>query len=157
MAKNTFQEQVEEFHRAFGVPVRARPTLAPKKEARLRLRLIQEELRELRDAIKANDLVGIADALGDLTVVVTGSAICYGIDLQPVVDEIHRSNMSKLGEDGRPILREDGKVLKGPNYFKPDLKKVVEEQQGEPCPRCGTRPFCGEIEKCVCGRLDFKP
>lgn len=126
---NTMQAQVREFHEAFGAPVAEQPTLIPKTRGQLRHDLIHEELREYWDAIRDDDLTEIADALGDMLYVVFGAAIEHGIDLEPVVEEIHRSNMSKLGDDGKPIYREDGKILKGSSYSPPDLVSVLEEQR----------------------------
>lgn len=94
----------------------------------LRLKLIMEEARELEDALAAQDLVAIADALGDLAYVTYGAALTFGINLDEVVAEIHRSNMTKLGLDGKPILRDDGKVLKGPNYSPPCLAPIIRRQ-----------------------------
>jgi predicted HAD superfamily Cof-like phosphohydrolase len=91
----------------------------------LRRKLIREEFKELMKALEEEDIVGIADGLADLTVVVYGTALSYGIDLDRVMQEVHRSNMSKLGEDGKPIYREDGKVLKGPYFSPPDILHVL--------------------------------
>ena len=118
--------QVEEFHRVFGLPIIEKPSLAPEERYRLRYSLIFEELCEFADAIRDEDIVAVADALGDLIYVVIGAALEYGIPLDDVVDEIHRSNMSKLDENGKPIYREsDGKVLKGENYSPPNLEEVL--------------------------------
>lgn len=119
---------VREFHEAFGTPVGDRPALISPDRASLRRALIAEELDELAEAQLMGDLVAIADALGDLAYVVYGAAIEYGIDLDAVVAEIHRSNMTKLGDDGKPIYRADGKVLKGPHYEPPSLARVLEVQ-----------------------------
>lgn len=128
--KNTreFQSLVTEFHTAFNAPVADSPQLIPAERAALRAALIQEELDEYKEAIAEADVVGVADALGDLLYVVLGAAIEHGIQLRPVFEEIHASNMSKLGTDGTPILREDGKVLKGPDYFKPNLDAIIAAQ-----------------------------
>jgi len=118
-------ESVKEFHETYGLPVLDTPTLVPDRH-KLRLALIVEEAEELAEAMDENDLVGIADALGDLAYVVIGAALEFGIPLEEVVDEIHLSNMSKLGAGGKPIYREsDGKVLKGPNYSPPNIAKVL--------------------------------
>lgn len=125
----TISELVLQFHRAFSLPRNAAPTLDVAPElAALRLRLLAEESRELADAIGDGDLVAIADALGDITYVLFGTAITYGIDLEAVVREIHRSNMSKLDGRGRPVLRGDGKVLKSERYMPPDINTVLELQ-----------------------------
>lgn len=110
---------VKEFHDHFYIPTRTDPTLdVPEKY--LRYELIREELEELKTALDNNDIVEVADALGDLKYVVEGAALAFGIPLTPVVNVIHRSNMTKLGEDGKPVYRpEDGKVMKGPNYEPP--------------------------------------
>ena len=122
------QALVQEFHETFGHPVALTPGLIPKERAAFRVSLIEEELQELKDAIEAGDLVEIADALGDLEVVVNGTALEYGIRMPEVVREIHASNMSKLGEDGEPIYREDGKILKGANFWHPRIDVVLEGQ-----------------------------
>lgn len=119
------QVLVRNFHRKFKAPVATKPTLIPADRARLRYKLMADELDEYLVAVTGNDLLGIADALGDLLYVVLGSAVEHGIDLSKVLYEIHRSNMSKLGEDGEPIFREDGKILKGPNFVLPDIAKVI--------------------------------
>lgn len=118
-------EKVGDFMSAFGQEVKVHPELADFNTAELRLELIDEELKELAEAIDNDDIVEIADALTDLLYVVYGAGHAYGIDLDECFDEVHRSNMSKLGENGKPIYREDGKVLKGPNYFAPDLEGVM--------------------------------
>jgi predicted HAD superfamily Cof-like phosphohydrolase len=116
---------VHDFHEAFGQPVRTKPQNIPFKETTLRRALITEELQELREAHDAGDIVGIADALADLLYVVYGTAVVHGIDIDQVFYEVHRSNMSKLGLDGKPVMRADGKVLKGPTYSPPDIAGVL--------------------------------
>lgn len=118
-------EKVENFMRAFGQDVKDHPELADFNTAELRLELITEEVQELATAIDNDDIVEIADALTDILYVVYGAGHAYGIDLDDCFDEVHRSNMSKLGPDGKPIYREDGKVLKGPDYSPPDLESVI--------------------------------
>lgn len=118
-------EKVENFMKAFGQEVKDHPELADFNTAELRLELITEEVQELATAIDNDDIVEIADALTDILYVVYGAGHAYGIDLDDCFDEVHRSNMSKLGEDGKPIYREDGKVMKGPNYSAPDLEGVI--------------------------------
>lgn len=125
----SFGAKVWEFHNAFALPFLFSPAFPPSPRIKLRMDLHDEECRELEDAIVNRDVVEVADALGDIVYLAHGMAIEFGIDLDAVLAEIHASNMSKLGEDGKPILREDGKVLKGPNYFKPNLAKVL----GLPC------------------------
>ena len=122
------QNTVENWHRAFGAPVADAPTLIPGDRSRLRHDLIAEELEEYATAVWSDDIVEIADALGDLLWVVYGTAAEHGIDLDPVFEEIARSNFSKLGADGQPIFRSDGKVLKGPHHFKPELTHILREQ-----------------------------
>lgn len=118
-------DMVREFHMAFGHPVNTVPTLLDPTRSDLRIALIEEELNELKDAVEDNDIIGIADALADLDYVVNGAAIEWGVDLPVVTTEVHRSNMTKLGSDGKPIYREDGKIMKGENYTPPDIKKVL--------------------------------
>ena len=124
------QEAVLEFHQRFGLPIGTTPSLnVGITTHRLRHSLIAEELSEFLEACTRDDLVGVADALGDLAYVVYGAAVTYGIDLDTVVAEIHRSNMTKLGGDGKPLRREDGKILKGPSYESPHLKPILEAQK----------------------------
>lgn len=117
------RKEITEFNEAFGCPAPKKPTTVA--NSKLRSKLIIEELTEYNDAVKDNDIVEIADAIGDMLYLVLGAAVEHGIEIEPVFDEIHLSNMSKLDSDGKPIYREDGKVLKGENYFKPDIKKVL--------------------------------
>ena len=124
--KLTNFEKVCEFHKAFDLPVLETPQFPSNERIDLRLRLHDEEYGdELQEALAARDIVATADALTDIAYVVYGMAAEFGIDLDACFDEVHRSNMSKLGADGRPIHREDGKVVKGPNYTPPDLRKVL--------------------------------
>ncbi len=119
---------VREFHICFNLPRKYHKVdLSDQALNRLRLGLIEEECSELQSAIYVTDPdpVEVADALGDLAYVVFGAALAWGIDLEDVVGEIHRSNMTKLGEDGKPIYREDGKVLKGPNFEEPNLRRIL--------------------------------
>lgn len=118
-------ELVEDFMEAMGQEVNAVPTFPEEDIQRLRLDLIEEELDELHYAIDNKDMVEIADALGDLLYVVYGAGHAFGIDLDECFKEIHASNMSKLGPDGKPIKREDGKVLKPDTFFPPDLKSIL--------------------------------
>jgi predicted HAD superfamily Cof-like phosphohydrolase len=120
---------VLEFHSTFGLPVNTTPTLRIDSElGKLRIDLLEEEVGEFADATKRQDLSALADALGDIVYVAYGAAITYGIDLDAVLAEIHRSNMSKLGADGRPVYRSDGKVLKSPLYSPPDIATVLDQQ-----------------------------
>ena len=118
-------EKVGLFMKTFGQDVKTKPSLSSKKINDLRISLIQEELNELKEAINNNDLIETADALTDILYVTYGAGQAFGINLDNCFDEIQNSNMSKLGEDGRPIYNEKGKVLKGPNYFKPNLVKIL--------------------------------
>jgi predicted HAD superfamily Cof-like phosphohydrolase len=119
-------KNVKTFMETFGQRVRTKPELPDKKTMQLRLDLIKEELGELEEAMKANDLKEIADALTDILYVTYGAGYAYGVDLDKCFNEVQRANMSKLGKDGKPIFNEKGKVMKGPNYSPPDLKKFVE-------------------------------
>ena len=118
-------EKVGVFMKTFGQEVKNKPSLSIEKINQLRISLIQEELDELKEAMANNDLLEVADALTDLLYVTYGAGHAFGIDLDKCFNEVQNSNMSKLGEDGKPIYNELGKVMKGPNYFKPDLTKFV--------------------------------
>jgi predicted HAD superfamily Cof-like phosphohydrolase len=123
---------VAAFHQAFRRPMREQPSAEIDPAlARLRVELIREEVSEFVAASEQGDLVGIADALADIVYVVYGTALTYGIDLDAVLREVHRSNMSKLGTDGKPVLREDGKVLKPAGYSPPDIAAVLRLRDGE--------------------------
>ena len=124
MRTNNFNK-VWEFMHHFGQETLWKPTLPDDNLAQLRLDLIQEEVDELQEALDKKDIVEIADALTDILYVVYGAGHAFGLPLNECFDDVHRSNMSKLGENGYPIYREDGKVMKGPNYFRPDLSKFV--------------------------------
>ena len=118
-------EKVGNFMKTFGQEIKKKPSLSSDKINKLRLDLIQEELGELKAAMKNNDLLEVADALTDILYVTYGAGHAFGIDLDKCFEEVQRSNMSKLGKDGKPIYNEHGKVMKGPDYFKPDLKKFT--------------------------------
>jgi len=124
MSKTNF-ELVGEFMQSFGQEVKEKAEFPDNDTIVLRLELIEEELRELREAIGDADLVEVADALTDILYVTYGAGHAFGINLDECFSEVQKSNMSKLDENGQPIYREDGKVLKGPNYFEPDLSKYV--------------------------------
>ncbi|HLH69139.1 MAG TPA: nucleotide pyrophosphohydrolase [Candidatus Dormibacteraeota bacterium] len=128
---NDQQRMVHDFHERFDLVRHTRPTWPGKEVHRLRTLLIEEELAEFRNAGEAEDLVGIADALADLLYVVYGAAVEFGIDLEPVFAEIHRSNMSK-GDANRCPRRPDGKVLKGPGYEPPRVREVLAQQLEQP-------------------------
>jgi len=118
-------KKVQEFMETFGQEVKLNPSLSSEKINKLRLDLIKEELDELKEAINNNDLLEVADALTDILYVTYGAGHAFGIDLDSCFQEVQNSNMSKLGEGGKPIYNDAGKVLKGPNYFKPDLSKFI--------------------------------
>jgi predicted HAD superfamily Cof-like phosphohydrolase len=124
MFKTNFK-RVGDFMKAFGQNVEKKSKLADHETSTLRYSLIAEELDEFGEAVEKNDLVEIADALTDLLYVVYGAGHAYGIDLDKCFKEVHSSNMSKLGLDGKPIYREDGKVLKGSAYREPNLRKFI--------------------------------
>ena len=117
--------KVGTFMKTFGQEVKTKPSFSSDKINKLRIDLIKEELDELQEAMKNNDLLEVADALTDILYVAYGAGHAFGIDLDKCFDEVQNSNMSKLGENGKPIYNESGKVMKGPNYFKPDLSKFV--------------------------------
>ena len=118
-------QKVKTFMRTFGQEVKSKPSFSSEKINDLRYNLIKEELDELKQAMDDKDLLEVADALTDILYVTYGAGIAFGIDLDKCFEEVQNSNMSKLGEDGKPIYNEAGKVMKGPNYFKPDLSKFV--------------------------------
>lgn len=155
MAKKTGFEQVREFHEKFNHPILSQPTVPDAKIVKLRLSLILEEFTELSEACLQADqpaaqalvdtlrqamaqvkgltetdlqvsLVDVADALTDINYVTYGAGHCFGLDLDACMEEVQRSNMSKLGADGKPIYNEHGKIMKGPHYVEPDLEKVLE-------------------------------
>ena len=118
---------VREWHEAFDVPVENAPTI-PKHRAQMRLDILEEEVAELRAAVEADDLVEALDALCDIQYVLDGTFLEFGLHQlkHDAMAEVHSSNMSKLGTDGRPVLRDDGKVLKGPGFRQPDLARLLE-------------------------------
>ena len=118
-------EKVGLFMSTFGQEVKKKSELSSEKINSLRLSLIQEELDELTEAIKENDILEVADALTDILYVTYGAGQAFGINLDKCFDEVQKSNMSKLDLEGKPIFNDDGKVMKGPNYFKPNLNKFV--------------------------------
>ena len=118
-------ESVKIFMETFGQEVKTNPSLSAEKINNLRINLINEELEEFKEAIKNNDLKEAADALADILYVTYGAGHAFGINLDKCFDEVQRSNMSKLDDNGKPIYNNDGKVIKGPNYFKPDLKQFI--------------------------------
>ncbi len=118
-------ESVKKFMKTFGQEVKEKAEFPSDKIVSLRYDLIKEELEEFKDAINKKDIKEVADALTDILYVTYGAGHAFGIDLDQCFDEVQRSNMSKLGNDGKPIYNENGKVMKGPNYFKPNLNKFV--------------------------------
>ena len=127
---------VAEFHRAFGLAMAAEPVRdAPPELLQLRHRLLAEEVCEFEEAARERDLTAMADALADIVYIAYGSAVALGIDLDLVLSEVHRSNMSKLGPDGRVLLRRDGKVLKPETWSPPDVAGSIDRQRPLPWPR----------------------
>ena len=118
-------EKVKQFMLTYGQEVKIKSEFSDDKTNKLRIDLIKEELEELTNDVKEKDLTEVADALTDILYVTYGAGHAFGIDLDKCFDEVQSSNMSKLGEDGKPIYNEAGKVMKGPNYFKPDLSKFL--------------------------------
>ena len=118
-------DSVKKFMKTFGQEVKEKAEFPNDKITSLRLDLIKEELAELQAAINKKDIKEVADALTDILYVTYGAGHAFGINLDKCFEEVQNSNMSKLGDDGKPIFNEKGKVMKGPNYFKPDLNKFV--------------------------------
>ena len=117
--------KVGSFMKTFGQEVKTKPSLSTEKINKLRIDLIKEELEELTEAVNNKDLLEVADALTDILYVTYGAGHAFGIDLDQCFEEVQNSNMSKLDENGKPVYNDSGKVMKGPNYFKPDLSKFV--------------------------------
>ena len=118
-------EKVKQFMQTFGQEVKTKASFSDEKTNQLRLDLISEELEELKNAMTSKDLLEVADALTDILYVTYGAGHAFGINLDKCFDEVQNSNMSKLGSDGKPIYNDTGKVMKGPNYFKPNLSKFL--------------------------------
>ena len=118
-------ENVKKFMKTFGQEIKEKATFPNDKTTLLRYELIQEELSELKEAINNKDIKEVADALTDILYVTYGAGHAFGIDLDKCFQEVQNSNMSKLGSDGKPIYNEKGKVMKGPNYFEPNLEKFI--------------------------------
>ena len=118
-------EKVGVFMKTFGQEVKNKPSFSSDKINQLRISLIKEELDELKEAMDSKDLLEVTDALTDLLYVTYGAGHAFGVNLDKCFDEVQNSNMSKLGEDGKPIYNENGKVMKGPNYFKPNLNQFL--------------------------------
>ena len=122
-------EAVTKFHESYGLGIEHTPKAnLPKNISELRFNLMKEENEEYLQAAQAEDLIEIGDALGDMLYILCGTIIAHGFQdkIESIFDEIQRSNMSKLGADGKPIYRKDGKVMKGPNYFKPNISEILE-------------------------------
>ena len=117
--------KVKTFMNTYGQEVKNNPKFPDSKIVQLRIDLIQEELNELKEAINNKDIIEVADALTDILYVTYGAGHSFGVDLDSCFNEVQNSNMSKLGDDGKPIYNESGKVMKGPNYFKPNIKKII--------------------------------
>ena len=118
-------QKVKNFMQTFGQEVKSSPSFSSAKINELRYNLIKEELDEFKQALDNDDLLEVADALTDILYVTYGAGHAFGINLDACFEEVQNSNMSKLNEDGKPIYNEQGKVMKGPNYFKPDLSKFM--------------------------------
>ena len=118
-------EKVGNFMKTFGQEVKKKPSLSSEKINKLRIDLIEEELEELKSAMSNKDLLEVADALTDILYVTYGAGHAFGINLDKCFEEVQNSNMSKLDDNGKPIFNNNGKVMKGPKYFKPDLNKVI--------------------------------
>ena len=118
-------ESVRKFMEIFGQEIKEKAEFPNEKITSLRYDLIKEELQELKEALDSKDIKEVADALADILYVTYGAGHAFGIDLDKCFEEVQNSNMSKLGSNGKPIYNEQGKVMKGPNYFKPDLKKFI--------------------------------
>lgn len=130
MSKTTL-EQVQIFHETYGLPVKDTPDISDEKTNKLRINLLAEEIEELEEALEAGDMVEVLDALTDIQYVLDGAYLSFGLQdvKMAAFEEVQRSNMSKLGKDGKPIVREeDGKILKGPDYFKPDIAQFIKEK-----------------------------
>lgn len=125
-SKLTPFEMVKEFHVTYGLPIATSPGHPPKERIKLRRDLISEEYWEYDRAVENGDLVNLAQELADILYVTYGTALEYGIPLDEVIAEVHASNMSKLDSDGKVILRDDGKILKGPNYKWPDIARILD-------------------------------
>ena len=119
-------EKVGHFMKTFGQEVKTNSELSSEKINNLRINLINEELEELKKAIEDKNIIEVADALTDILYVAYGAGHAFGINLDKCFDEVQKSNMSKLGDDGKPIYNENGKVMKGPKYFKPNLSKFIQ-------------------------------
>jgi len=130
MSKSTL-DMVKIFHETYGLPVKDAPDISDAKTNALRINLLAEEVDELKEALEAGDMVEVLDALTDIQYVLDGAYLSFGLQSVKMAafEEVQRSNMSKLGADGKPIVRpEDGKILKGPNFFQPDLAQFIDKK-----------------------------
>jgi len=123
------QDKVEEFHRVFKTHIADKVGFPEMKIRAMRIRLLAEEMDEYITGEQTDNIVEVADGLADMLYIIFGTAVSYGIPLEKVFDEVHASNMSKLDANGNPIYREDGKILKGPNYFKPRIKEILDAEK----------------------------
>lgn len=124
-----YQEKVLEFSKTFLCAIGTKPELPVDEQLReVRIKLLKEEFEEYLDGENLDDIVQIADALSDMLYIIFGTAIAYGLNLKELFDEVHRSNMTKLDDDGKPIFREDGKVLKSKNYESPKIREMIEKK-----------------------------
>jgi predicted HAD superfamily Cof-like phosphohydrolase len=121
------KQKVHDFHTIYKCNISNTPGFPNQNERELRKNLLMEEYKEYTDAEESNNFVEVCDALADMLYIIYGTAVSYGIPIDEIFQEVHNSNLSKLGEDGKPIYREDGKVQKGPNFFKPDICKILKE------------------------------
>lgn len=123
------QQLVREFHEKFGVSIEPSPAIPSRGVCRLRVELLLEEVHELSLAMEECDLVGVADALADIQYVLDGAALCCGMDIEPLVEEVHRSNMTKIWPDGTVHRRPDGKIMKPPGFQSPDLEAILRSEK----------------------------
>lgn len=132
MDNTNYLEKVQQWHKTFKQPIAKQIMFPPHGRFKMRHELLLEECRELAEAYHNGDVVEVADAFADIMYVLAGTIIEFGMQekFNAIFDEVHRSNMSKLGEDGKPVLRSDGKVLKGKFFSEPNLKKIIYEQTG---------------------------
>jgi predicted HAD superfamily Cof-like phosphohydrolase len=127
----TQYHKVKKFHEIYECNIGDEAAFPSDTERDLRKKLLQEEFEEYITAEADNNLVEVADALGDMLYIIYGTAVSYGLPINDIFDEIHNSNLSKLDENGLPIRREDGKIMKGPNYFKPDISSIINRNRKE--------------------------
>lgn len=127
----TQYHKVKKFHEIYDCHIGDQATFPSDDERVLRKNLLREEFDEYLAAEADNNLVEVADALGDMLYIIYGTAVSYGLPINEIFDEIHNSNLSKLDENGLPIRRDDGKILKGPNYFRPDIASIISENRKE--------------------------